>query len=222
MKIAVLVDEKGNTVEYSNNGIIKLYVSEDGKWLCIKKMPFKINEGTTISEIRERIHAIRAEIEDSKVFIVETMKSLPIAIFDGYGVTVWNHKGDPTVAFDFVQEQETNKAHQPKSCCDSPSCKSTCSSSFDGVISSTSPVAIGNLCDGFYTIDLAKVLASDRTLNSKQILIPFLQNTAFKKLEVICEHVPKWFENELNTLKMQFKEENTNYGMCRVMVYPKE
>jgi Fe-only nitrogenase accessory protein AnfO len=222
MKIAVLVDENGNAVSYSNSGFLKLYSLKGSHWQSIKKVTLGADNGTNISEIRDRIHLVMEEIEDCKVFIVETMKSLPIAIFDGYGITVWNHKGIPNEAFNFVKEQEENKVLKTKSCCDSPRCNSTCSPNAGEPDSNYSPVAFQNVSEGFYTINLAKVLATDRTLNSKQILIPFFQGIAFQKLEIICDHVPKWFEMEFGFLNLQFETEESKDGLCHAIVHPKE
>jgi len=222
MKIAVLVDENGNAVPYNEGGNLALYAYEGNSWHCIKNASLSVDEGTNISEIRARIHTVIAEIEDCKVFIVEMMKSLPIAIFDGYGITVWNHIGIPNEAFNFVKEQEENKVLKTKSCCDSPRCNSTCSPNAVVPASNSSPVAFQYVSEGFYTINLAKALTTDRTLNSKQILIPFFQSTAFQKLEIICDHVPKWFEREFGPLKLQFDTEESKDGLCHAIVHPKE
>jgi Fe-only nitrogenase accessory protein AnfO len=222
MKIAVLVNEKGTSIPYSDGGIIELYAFEENGWHCIKAAALDVDDGTNISEVRARVHAVMAIIEDCKVFMVEAIKSLPIGIFDGYGITVWNHKGIPLDAFDFVKEQEENKARQPKSCCDKPSCKSTCSSNTGESVQTQSSIMIENICDGYYKIDLAKILKNDRSLNSKLILIPFFQNTPFQKLEIICEHVPKWFEKEFGFLKLRFETEESKDGLCHATVQPKE
>jgi hypothetical protein len=40
---------------------------------------------------------------------------------------------------------------------------------------------------------LNSLLNEDRTLNSIDILIPFMKETNFKKLTITCSHLPKWF-----------------------------
>jgi Fe-only nitrogenase accessory protein AnfO len=222
MKIAVLVDENGIAVPYNEGGNIELYAYEGKSWHCIKAAALDVDEGTNIAEVRARVHAVMVIIEDCKVFMVEAIKSLPIGIFDGYGITVWNHKGIPMEAFDFVKEQEENIVRQKRSCCDKPSCKSTCSSSMGETAQTDTPIAIENIGEGYYKVELAKMLKSDRTLNSKQILIPFFQSTAFQKLEIICDHVPKWFEREFGPLKLQFDTEESKDGLCHAIVHPKE
>jgi Fe-only nitrogenase accessory protein AnfO len=218
MKIAVLVDENGYAVPYCDGGIIELYAFEGTSWHFIKAVSLGVDEGTNIAEVRARIHAVMAVIEGCKVFMVESIKSLSVGIFDGYGISVWNHKGVPMEAFDFVKEQEENKIRQQRSCCDKPSCNSTCSSNTGEPVQTSVPVAIENMSDGYYKIDLAKILKSNCSLNSKQVLIPFFQNTPFKKLEIICEHVPRWFDNEFEILKLHVQIEESDDGLCHAVV----
>ena len=221
MKIAVFVDKKGNTVSYHTEGIIEVYTCDGSNWHCAEKTSLGADQSANISEVRERIHAVMAEIEDAKVFVVDSMKSLPIAIFDGYGITVWNHKGIPAEAFNYIKEQEENKAHQPKSCCDTPSCKSTCSSNA-GECASSLPITFNNIGKGLFSIDLAKALAGGSSLNSKQILIPFMQNTEFTSLEIICEHLPKWFDKELGIMSLHYELNVSTDGLCHVIVSHKK
>jgi Fe-only nitrogenase accessory protein AnfO len=218
MKIAVLVDENSIAVPYSDGGIIELYAFAGNNWQCIKAASLEEDEGTNVAEVRARVNAVMAIIGDCKVFMVETMKSLNVGIFDSYGIAVWNHKGVPMEVFDFVKEQEENKIHKIRSCCDKPSCLSTCSPSTIESIQPPSQIIIENIGDGCYKIDLAKTMKSNPSLNSKQILIPFFQNTEFQKLEIICEHVPKWFENEFGSLKLQVKVEESWDGFCHAIV----
>jgi Fe-only nitrogenase accessory protein AnfO len=220
MKIAVLVNENGRTVPYSAGGIIELYDLKGNSWQCIKAKSLTIDKATNISEVRERVHAVIKVIEDGKVFMVETIKSLPTGIFDAYGISVWNHQGAPMGAFDFVKEQEESKAKQKRSCCDKPSCKSTCSSNSGNSEETTSSISIEKMSVGYYKIDLARILRSNNSLNSKQLLIPFMKNTTFQKLEIICEHVPKWFEHELNGMNLQLMVEKSADGLCHAIVIP--
>jgi Fe-only nitrogenase accessory protein AnfO len=222
MKIAVFVDEKGNAVPYHSEGIIALYAFDGNDWHCTKKTPLASDQSTNIAEVRERINAVIAEIEDAKVLMIETIKSLPIAVFDGFGITVWKHRGIPTEAFNYVKEQEANKVRQPRSCCDSPNCKSTCSPKTDECASVPSPITFNNIGSGLYTIDLAKILAGNSSLNSKQILIPFFQNTAFKTLEIICQHVPKWFDREFEKMRLQIEHKESTDDLCHVIVSPQK
>jgi len=44
----------------------------------------------------------------------------------------------------------------------------------------------------------------------------------FQKLEVVCEHLPKWFEKELESLKLQFRIEESKDDLFHAIVSPIE
>jgi len=50
--------------------------------------------------------------------------------------------------------------------------------------------------EGSYFLNLEAALNSDPNLTSKKILLPFLKSKDFKSLEVICDHIPRWFNEE--------------------------
>jgi len=240
MKIAVYVDPDGVVIPYDKSGTIILYEKRDGQWRCRNKIPLSADNGQSIADVRARVQYIISEIDESKVFVVEKMKSLQISVFDGFGVTVWEHKGKPEVAFDFITEKELEKGQKkPKGCCDTQRSESTdglidgsncgtsgcdvgcdlTNGSCSGVPSDLQPVLIS---EGAYKIDLALLLTTYSSLNSKQILIPILHNSSFKTLEIVCEHIPRWFGMELESLHLQYHEENSTDGFCHVIVSPKE
>ena len=225
MKIALFVDELGNAVPFSAAGTIELYEQVGNIWICSKKVALGLDEGSNLEDVRGRIYFVKEAIEESAVFVVETIKSVSIAIFEANSITVWKHIGKAAEALDYIktQEKENRVKKQKSCCCDSPRCKTTtCSPQNSGKpVPTSSPVAVGNVCSGIYEINLAKVLGSDSTLNSKQILIPFFQDTVFSKLDIVCDHVPKWFEKEFTTLKLEFKEVVSDDGLCHAIVTPR-
>jgi len=78
---------------------------------------------------------------------------------------------------------------------------------------------VGNGC---YRINLAQILAHDSNLNSKLVLVPFMENVSFKQLEVLCDHPPRWFARELHKLNLTVASEqpNSNGKGVNVLVVP--
>lgn len=76
---------------------------------------------------------------------------------------------------------------------------------FDGIIadvaqlSAAKPVALAPLqteVDGIFTFDMAAAQREKPELSSKMLLKPFLENTPFLSLELICDHIPPWIASE--------------------------
>jgi hypothetical protein len=82
------------------------------------------------------------------------------------------------------------------------------------------PNLVGNPQDLSYEINLSEVLENCCGLNSKEILIPFIQNTNFQKLTIVCNHLPKWFENMTDLLELNYKTTNIDNGLIQVVVEP--
>ena len=198
MKIAAFVDEEGNALPFCATGIVEMYTLEEETWKCIKRISFSIRDDLNIAEIRSRIRVMAKELDDCKIFLAETINGTPYTILEGLGMTFWKIKGDPKNYFSYVfEEEEKLKAgkRMPK------------------------PQVIGDIRDGKYRINLADAM-NNNPFTSKQILLPFLTETAFQRLEVICEHIPRWFEKEFYALKLNLRIENSADGMCHAVVSP--
>jgi hypothetical protein len=130
MKIAIFVDDNGKTLPFHTKGTIELYVSQGDSWRSARRIPLEKDESMSLADIRSRIRYVASEIEDCQVFVVETIKSLCIAIFEANGITIWKDQGIACEALDYIREQEEkNQEKKVKSCCcDSPQCRMTCPS----------------------------------------------------------------------------------------------
>ena len=61
---------------------------------------------------------------------------------------------------------------------------------------------------GDFCLDMEKILLKNPEMTSKKILIPYLKNGEFKRLDIICSHIPKWFYTDLGTLGFQYETVN--------------
>lgn len=59
-------------------------------------------------------------------------------------------------------------------------------------------------------------MQNNPNLTTKQILLPFIHNIIFNELEIICRHVPHWFEGEFNKLNLKSEIEKINEGTVKV------
>ena len=202
MKIAVFVDEKGNVLPLYAAGTVELYVNKEDQWVCMKQIPFAIHDTLNIDEVRSRILAMIFEIDDCKMFVADTLRGFPHTIFEDKNIRAWKFNGVISVQLlDHIKGQINNIKAE----------------SFTMI---PAPVAIDNVRKGVYKIDLVKVQEHNYSLNSKEILLPFLQETTFQELEVICNHVPKWFDKELGALKFQYTMGESTGNLCHAFISP--
>ncbi|MEL7596804.1 MAG: Fe-only nitrogenase accessory AnfO family protein, partial [Clostridiaceae bacterium] len=63
------------------------------------------------------------------------------------------------------------------------------------------------------------ILESNEKVTSKQILLPFFNNISFNELEIICGHIPPWFDKELKNLNLKFSTESISKDKFKVRIY---
>ena len=204
MKIAVFVDREGNARSFYEPGVIQLFSCENGSWSCIREFSGEVNEEKGLAEIQRGIQTMLSQLEDCRVLIMKFVKGVPLSILKEMGCSLWTVEGSPLLCFDEVREKEekitvgqlTIKPALPE------------------------PLPVGDIKNGIYTIDLVNIQAKGAGFNSKEVLLLFLETQRFRELEVICAHVPKWFEKELGLLKLKFRIEESNDDLSHAIIYP--
>ena len=207
MKIAVLTDKEGNTLSFYEPGFVKLFSNEKGAWNCIEEFPFELNEEKGLAGIQHCIQMMLSRLDECRILMVKFIKGVPLSILKESGLSVWKVEGSPLDFFEHIREEEEKLRLEHQK-----SIKS----------SLPEPLPVGDKKHGIYAIDLVHVQAKGAGFNSKDVLLPFLQSRVFQKLEVICEHLPKWFEKEFDSLKLQFRIEESNDNLCHAIVSPIE
>jgi Fe-only nitrogenase accessory protein AnfO len=200
MNIAVMVDSDDQAISFDETGLVKLYSNPNGMWKVTKEIVFGINDLLSIAEIRERIRKMVETLVDCRVFVAAEVTGVPYAILEGMGFNIWKLKGAPSEFLDYIAADEVR---HKQATLQQPAEK---------------PGPLPTPREGCYFIDLKAILEKDSALTSKQVLLPFLQNTDFKELEVVCEHVPLWFAKEFPGLKLTATVEQLAADRCRVVV----
>jgi len=204
MEIAVFQDISGKTQSFLEPGIIKVYSRQLGKWTVTKEMIFRIDNIGGLKAIRENIINMADTLGDCKVFVGRDIKGMAYNVLDGMGFNTWELEGAPLEFLDFVYEKEEEEAK---------------ADDLEATVSN-SPQII-QLKDGTYFLDLKKIQENDVNITSKGILIPFLNSTLFYQLEIICKHIPHWFEVEFKKLNLKMESESISQNEIKVIIYPK-
>jgi len=204
MEIAVFQDNSGKTQSFLEPGIIKVYTRIIGKWEITKEIVFRIDNITSINEVRDHIRNMAEALETCKVFVGREVKGVPYNVLDGIGFNIWELEGAPEEFLDFVNGKEEEEAE---------------------VIAlekgKNQLSIIEKIKDGNYFLDLKKIQEKNINLTSKGILLPFLNNTTFYELQIVCGHLPPWFESEFKRLNLKAEIEVIRQNEIRVTVYPK-
>jgi len=202
MKIAVFLNEYGQILPFYSSGIVEIYSNDESTWDCINQIPFDLTDQRDLADVQLKINLLTSEFEDCSLLIVENIKGLPSALLQEKGIGVWKFSGlflpDLLV---FVKKELEKALVKPEK-----------------II--IRPVLIGYEQDAVYEIDLVSLLNEDCGLNSMDILIPFMKDTNFKKLQITCSHLPKWFNRVVEEFQLVSKIEELRPDLFKVTVSP--
>lgn len=232
MKIATFVNDSGEVAGFYEKGRLCRYEQVSGAWQLTREVALDINEEMGLLETKDLFFKAMSQLEDCKVFIVKRFKGLFHALLmEELGFHTWKSEGPLSEQLDnvvllekeYVAELEKQALANPGKPVVKSSghggCGGGCSSSRQaapsgqdcepcGVIHDIPlPHLLGDLQEERYLINLAEILQDNPALNSRQVLIPALEERSFKKLEIICDHIPRWFYNELRNLKLAAEPE---------------
>lgn len=202
MKIAVFADDNGQVLPFFAPGVVDIYSDDSGSWQCINQIPFDIGTAAGMKDIRIRVQMLASEFEDCKLLVVDTIKGIAKVALEEYGIGIWQYNGFFLLCLldkihdELIRIKEEQAASHP------------------------TPTLVGSTDDASYEINLGAILDNNCGLNSRDLLIPFVQNTDFKKLTIDCKHMPKWFETTMCLLKLNYTIADTEDGDVRIVVEP--
>jgi Fe-only nitrogenase accessory protein AnfO len=202
MKLAVFLNEYGQILSFYSSGIVEIYSNDESKWNCINQIPFDMTHQRDLADVQLKINMLTSEFEDCSLLIVENIKGLPTALLQEKGIGVWKFSGIflPDL-FDFVKKELEKALVKPEK-----------------II--IRPTLTGSEQEAEYEINLVSVLSRNSGLNSMDILIPFMKETNFKKLQITCSHLPKWFNRVLEEFQLVSKIDELKGDLFKVTVSP--
>lgn len=215
MKIAAHVNHQDEVVSLYEAGFLRLYekniAADQGNWRASVEIAFVINADMSLSLVKAAIHAVWAELGDCTLLVSAEVRGMIYSVLqEELGVHTWKSEGPLLQQLDTVWQKETEQEAKRR---------------FELVRLagklSPAPMPVGDPQAGHFWIDLKDALAHESTQTSRQILIPFLSNGRFRKLEILCDHLPKWLSWELERLNLSAESEEidaTSVGL-RVTVY---
>lgn len=180
--VAVFVNSKGLTASPKEEGVIRVYTQVPGinAWEVTKEFEFSLIKSASIAEIRGTILNMVQRIGNCRIFAAREVAGQLYSFLEAGRFSIYETEGRPEQFLEAIlSSEEENSRSTEKSTPPPP----------------TFPEKTG--IEGTYFIDLKAALAADSALTSKKILLPFLSAGDFKALEVLCDHVPRWFDSEV-------------------------
>lgn len=192
MKIAVVENSDGKTSSVFEPGWIAIYSDSSEKWAELGRFENPLHEAEGIAGIRRALLGIVDKLKDCKVIAASEISGVAFSIFEAAGFEIFTVEADYADILDSIKN-EMNEASK-----EVPNAK-------------TADIHFylkRGMNSGDYFLDLQEMMAENPQLTTKSILLPYLKEGDFARLDVVCSHVPPWFDREFGQLGLRFETVN--------------
>ncbi|WP_039653097.1 Fe-only nitrogenase accessory protein AnfO [Clostridium tyrobutyricum] len=208
-QIAVLVNNSGEIGSFLEPGVVNIYVNKNQSWSIKDKVEFDIDNIFDMNLLRSNIIKLVENLGKCKVFVAKEVSGILYNILERNGITSWEINGDPYDCLDYVYKRELAEEKRL-------------------LLESTKPkdhikqwiIKDDESCN--YSLDLVEMQNGNPDITSKQVLMPFLENTAFLKLIIYCSHIPMWFKKEFDRFNLKFDIQEKKKNKFQVIVTHKQ
>jgi Fe-only nitrogenase accessory protein AnfO len=184
-KIAVIMNKCKNIASFEEDAIISVFENQSVLWHVLKRIPVRIDFKEDLSSLRKEIENLIAELGDCKIIAGKTISGLVYHMLDKRGFDIFEVEQFRPELLDEILSDATSTVSEKA-----------------GV---TEPVETG--VPGIYFLDLVAMQLQNPEVSSKMAIQPFLTDTPFLELHVICRHLPPWLENFVSSKGMKLDTE---------------
>jgi len=228
MKIAVYVDSSHEIARFSQTGRVRLYVRAGYGWTVADEIPFPISTDMSLADIKAQLAALVARLPGCQTFLSGEVRGLIYSLLqEEHGFRVWKSSGQPEGQLDDIIQRDVDLAvlrekeaaeqafaaafSSPSGGCSGGGCsgggggRKRSEQALQAIQSMTERVA-----DGHYRINLSDILNKYKNANSMDILVPLMEGplregTTYRSLEILCDHLPRWFSQKVSDLDLTAK-----------------
>jgi len=188
MLIAAYVGTSGEIVDYFEPGSLCLYEDLSGTWVKVGEAPLSLQPDMPLGLLKGKfVEATEKLGKKSRVFLAKELRGILRVFLEEQGFRVWKSRGLLEVQLSDARRQEEDALAEQ--------------AALDAALPQPDPV--GDPAEGNYHFDLMKILSEGDCHVSRDLLMPFLETVSFARLEVLCDHVPRWFPMELPELGLE-------------------
>ncbi len=203
-KIAVILNEAGKLTAFERGAVLTVFSKENNVWSVVNEIRYSLDLTSNISDIRNSIKAILLQLEDCKVIIGETITGLPYNILDRLGFEIYEAQSvSDSLLEEINNELETEAAH------------------YTPLSSEVPTVPVETSEQGVFFLNLIMLQEKRPEISSKKALQPFFETCCFYRLDLICSHIPPWFDVTLPQKRLTYSVEELEKNQLKVSIIKK-
>lgn len=185
MKIAVVENENQKASSIFEPGFITIYEEDVGEWKVLTRFENKVYNAKGMAAVRMAVTDTIKQLGNVKVIVASEIPGIASGTFQAAGFDIFLVEGNVVNLLDSIKKEmlEAIEERQKER------------TKFD-IMQFLEP----GVSKGDFSINIEEIMFKNPDLTSKKILIPYLKNGEFNRLDVICSHLPKWFVTDLGAM----------------------
>ncbi|AKB37178.1 AnfO protein, required for Mo- and V-independent nitrogenase [Methanosarcina siciliae C2J] len=203
MKIAVVENDNQQTSSIFEPGFIAVYEEDGGEWKVLNRFESQVCNARGMAAVRVAVGDVIKQLGDAKVVVASEIPGIASGTFQAAGFDIFLVDSKVLDVLDLIKKDmlETIEKRQEEP------------RKFD----ITEFLEPGEN-KGDFSINIEDIMFKFPGLTSKKILIPYLKNGEFNRLDVICGHMPKWFVTDLGAMGFEYETVNESRNRKTVRV----
>ena len=193
MKIAVVENNNQKTSSIFEPGFVAIYEEDGGEWKVLNRFENKVCNAKGIAAVRMAVGDTVKQLDDVKIVVASEIPGIAFGTFQAAGFEIFLVENSALDVLDSVKKEMLEVIEERK---EKPQ-------KFD-IMQFLEP----GMNKGDFCLNMEEILSKNPELTSKKILIPYLKNGEFNRLDVICSHIPKWFNIDLGVLGFEYETVN--------------
>lgn len=209
--MAVFCDGANRIARFDEMTNFVFYTKANDDWNKSDPIPFSCDLSGGLASIRENIGQMLGAFNDCRIIIAKSITGIPYQVFDRSGFIICESKDFDLELLDAIQADLISQNEEAQE---------------DASLLARTPEETD--VSGYYRFDLTQVQKKHPEMSSKMVLLPFLKETPFYALEVVCDHIPPWFDHQLPEMQLKYSivdtlthnksEENKNDSAQHVVI----
>jgi Fe-only nitrogenase accessory protein AnfO len=193
LKIAVVENNNQKTSSIFEPGFVAIYEEDGGEWKVLNHFENKVCNAKGIAAVRMAVGDTVKQLDDVKIVVASEIPGIAFGTFQAAGFEIFLVENSALDVLDSVKKEMLELIEERK---EKPQ-------KFD-IIQFLKP----GINKGDFCLNMEEILSKNPELTSKKILIPYLKNGEFNRLDVTCSHIPKWFNIDLGVLGFEYETVN--------------
>jgi Fe-only nitrogenase accessory protein AnfO len=193
LKIAVVENNNQKTSSIFEPGFVAIYEEDGGEWKVLNRFENKVCNAKGIAAVRMAVGDNVKQLDDVKIVVASEIPGVAFGTFQAAGFEIFLVENSALDVLDSVKKEMLELIEERK---EKPQ-------KFD-IIQFLKP----GMNKGDFCLNMEEILSKNPELTSKKILIPYLKNGEFNRLDVTCSHIPKWFNIDLGFLGFEYETVN--------------